>query len=242
MDIAKNKTVDETGVGVASRFAYAPVRTEDLVLHTGLAGVYQIPDNDSKMIEVQSEPETKIGDEEILATGNIFDVDFFTKIGLEGAAAYKNFNVQSEYIRMDVMRSGTYSYTDPNTEVVTEHKNKNAMLDGGYVFASWIITGEKRPWDETQGEFGQVIPASNKLGAWEVAVRYSHLNLLDTNANVYGGMANNITLGVNWYANPNVRFMLNYTMVDNSAAATGATDGIGNDDFSILHALAMIYF
>jgi len=233
MDVEKNKTEDETGVGVAGRFVYAPVRTKDIAIHVGLAGVYQIPDDDNNVIEIKSEAETKIGDVEILDTGSIFDVDYFTKFGLEGAAAYKNFNIQSEYIRTDVMRSGINPITDT--------PNKDAFFDGGYVFASWVITGEQRPWDETQGEFGQVVPADNKRGAWEVAARFSHLNLSDTKARILGGMANNYTLGLNWYPNPNIRFMVNYTMVDNSEHATG--DGfIGNDDFQVLHALAMIYF
>ena len=233
MDVVKNKTKDETGNGVAARFVYAPLRTEDLTVHAGLAGVYQLPDDENNAIEIKSEPETKIGDVEILDTGTIFDVDYFTKAGLEGAAAYKNFSVQGEYVRMDVMRSGI--------NPVNDQANKDAMFDGGYVFASWILTGESRPWDETQGEFGQIIPNCNKLGAWEVALRYSHLNLSDTNAGILGGMANNFTLGVNWYPNPNIRFMLNYTMVQNSEHATG--DGfIGGDKFSVLHALVMVYF
>lgn len=233
MDTEKNKTKDETGNGTAARFVYAPLRTDDLVVHAGLAGVYQLPDDDNNAIEIKSEAETKIGDVEILDTGTIFNVDYFTKIGLEGAAAFKNISVQGEYVRMDVMRSGI--------NPVNDEANKDAVFDGGYIFASWIITGEERPWDETQGEFGQVIPNCNKLGAWEVALRYSHLNLSDTNAGILGGMANNYTLGLNWYPNPNIRFMLNYTVIHNSHNATG--DGfIGGDKFSVLHALAMVYF
>jgi len=52
-----------------------------------------------------------------------------------------------------------------------------------------------------------------------LAARFSHLNLTDEDAGIYGGKANNITLGLNWYANPNVKFQLNYTMVDNSQNA-----------------------
>ncbi|OQX89026.1 hypothetical protein B6D60_00280 [candidate division KSB1 bacterium 4484_87] len=226
MDTEKNKTKDETGNGAAIRLAIAPVLNQEMILHAGVAAVYQKPDDETNAVKFNSEPETKIGDVEILDTDNIFNVDHFTRVGLEGVASYKSFTLQSEYIQTDVSRMNGY---------------QNATFSGSYAFLSWVITGESKPWDPTQGEFGPIVPKSDKLGAWELAVRFSHLDLTDETAGIFGGMANNITVGLNWYANPNVRFLLNYTLVDNSKFATG--DGfIGDDDFSVIHALAMVYF
>jgi phosphate-selective porin OprO/OprP len=75
------------------------------------------------------------------------------------------------------------------------------------------------------------------MGAWEFALRFSNLNLSDPDAGIYGGKANNYTAGLNWYANPNVRFMLNYTMVDNSVAAA-----IGDYDFSYVQFRTLVTF
>jgi len=226
LDTQKNKTKDETGGGAAARLVVAPIRTENSLLHTGLAAVYQNPDDETNVVDFASEPETKIGDVEILDTGTIFDVDYTAKLGLEFAFTHKNFSFQSEYIRTNVIRL---------------NDQPNAMFDGGYAFASWILTGEQRPWVEQWGEFWQVIPKNNNIGAWELAARYSHLNLTDTNAGILGGKANNYTIALNWYANPNVRIMLNYTMVYTSENATG-NGFIGGDNFSVLHAMALVYF
>lgn len=50
------------------------------------------------------------------------------------------------------------------------------------------------------------------LGAWEVAARFSHLDLNDEG--IIGGRLNNVTVGLNWYLNPNMRVMWNFVYAD----------------------------
>ena len=45
-------------------------------------------------------------------------------------------------------------------------------------------------------------------GAWEVAVRYSHLDLDDNS--ISGGVLNDLTFGVNWYTNAYTKIVFNY--------------------------------
>ena len=45
-------------------------------------------------------------------------------------------------------------------------------------------------------------------GAWEIALRYSHLDLSDSG--VTGGLLNDVTVGLNWYLFHNLRWFLNY--------------------------------
>ena len=50
------------------------------------------------------------------------------------------------------------------------------------------------------------------MGAWEVCLRYSHLDLTD--GLIAGGVLDDFTVALNWYLNPNTRFMFNYVYAD----------------------------
>jgi len=239
----KNKTQDETGGGFGTRFAIAPILTSNFLIHTGASYVEHAPNDNGSVVDFTSEPETKLGDIEMLDTDNIFNVEKIKRVGLEGALGFKNISLQGEY-----MQAGLTRFDDTDTTSSYYGEYNDVSFSGGYVYLSWILTGEKRPWDNTQGEFSQIIPKSNKIGAWELLARFSNLNLSDSNAidprnpnGILGGKANNITLGLTWYANPNIKFMFNYIMVDNSTNATG--DGAPGDyDFHAMHLRALIYF
>ena len=62
------------------------------------------------------------------------------------------------------------------------------------------------------GAFGSVHPDEpfwwEKAGAFEIAGRYSYLDL--DSAGINGGVLHDWTLGLNWYTNRNSRVMLNY--------------------------------
>ncbi len=45
-------------------------------------------------------------------------------------------------------------------------------------------------------------------GAWEVAARFSYLDLDD--GSIRGGNLNDVTLGLNWYVSPRIRVMANF--------------------------------
>ena len=226
MDDDKNQNTDETGTGIATRFAMAPIMTDGLLIHLGGAFAQHNPLDDKGVVDYNAEPETKIGDIEIVDTDNIFHVEKISQTGLEGALRLKSLSLQGEYMQTSLTREDGYS---------------DVSLVGGYGFISWFVTGETRPWVVNEGEFGQILPNNKKWGAFELLARFSHLNLSDEKALIYGGKANNITLGVNWYVNPNIRFYLNYAMVDNSTNATGG--GVPSDyDFSYVQFRTLVFF
>jgi phosphate-selective porin OprO and OprP len=96
------------------------------------------------------------------------------------------------------------------------------------VQGSWILTGETRRYDMATAAFQGPRPfvpfsSAGGFGAWELALRYSHLDLdfhsglagtAATADAVRGGEQNILTLGVNWYVNSNVKVMLNWLHVD----------------------------
>jgi phosphate-selective porin OprO and OprP len=129
-------------------------------------------------------------------TMQIFQAQAFTVLG--------PLSFQAEYY-------GTY---------VNQLNNPNVFFQGMYVYGSYFLTGEHRPYDRKQGVFTAVKPFADffrvrtdrgictGLGAWEVAARFSSLNLSDRN--IQGGRLNDVTLGLNWYLNYQTRFMVNY--------------------------------
>jgi len=244
------KEVDETGTGAAVRFVVAPQINDDFLFHGGLSFVYDTPFDESETMDFKSEAETKNGDLEWLDTDKIKEVDYALRYGFEGILQYKNFHFQGEYVMANVIR-------------LEESTAGDAAFDGGYAYLSWIPTGEKRPWSMVDGEFGQVMPKNKKTGAWELAARYSYLSLTDEDAElssgsgraILGGGANIYTFGLNWYANPNVKFQLAYSMVDLNVNANSEGDYIYLDeddntlnrypdgyDFNYLQFMTILYF
>jgi phosphate-selective porin OprO/OprP len=65
-------------------------------------------------------------------------------------------------------------------------------------------------------------------GAWEVAYRYSYVDLNDTGIN--GGQMNQHTIGLNWYLNDNTRLQFNYLNIQRNVAGpavSGTVHGAG---------------
>ena len=70
-------------------------------------------------------------------------------------------------------------------------------------------------------------------GAWELAFRYSRIDLDD--ADIMGGTEQNITAALNWYMNPNARIMFNYVYGDVDSPA-------GDDEFHAFQGRLQIAF
>jgi len=88
-------------------------------------------------------------------------------------------------------------------------------LKGWWLGASWILTGEMRPYQKKNGTFGS-IPVSrgvyqNGKGAWEVSARWSTIDLDD--AGLQGGEMDVASLGLTWWLTPYITASLNYRYV-----------------------------
>lgn len=100
---------------------------------------------------------------------------------------------------------------------------------GVYFQAAYFLTGENSQYRKDQAVFVPITPFENffcmpgthgctGLGAWEVAARYDYLDLRGggyvnpTTATGAGGtgLMNSVTLGLNWYLNPQTVILLNY--------------------------------
>lgn len=219
-------TDGDQGYGVGARLTWAPWNEKTRILHLGVAGAWEDPnDNDMRF---RSRPESHKTNTRLVDTGSIPDPDTFSRYGLEAATVLGPFSLQAEYMGVSTSSDSV----------------EDADLTGWYAYGSWFLTGESRKYKK--GAFSRVTPKSTVgkggMGAWELAVRYSTIDLED--GDTQGGEQDNITIGVNWYATKYVRFMANYVMVDADPVRSGlVVPGDYDDDSpSIMQVRAQIDF
>lgn len=98
---------------------------------------------------------------------------------------------------------------------------QTVLYHGGYVEMLYFLTGEHREYSRKTGVFERVVPAENFFavdsenggfgtGAWQIGARYNYLNLNDKGIN--GGMIHDLTTGLNWFLNPNMKMQWNYSI------------------------------
>jgi len=172
------------------------VADRDTFLHLGASFQDRSPESETDQIQVR--PSIPF----VVRTQNtgVFSVDTERILGLEAAVVHGPWSLQGEWYRADF-------------EDHPDAPGPSPSYGGYYVMASWWITGETRPYKG--GVFSRVKPRSvfdgkGGTGAWEVAARYSALDLDDDGLD--GGTGHDVTLGVNWHLNPNARVMLDYVM------------------------------
>lgn len=217
--------------GIIGRFAIAPFDSTNWQLHLGVNGQFATQPNDSGVannasrypIQLRDRPELRVDGTRLVDTGGI-DAKSASVLGFEAAGQMQNFLIESEYFKYKIKRrnAGAARPSDPD-------------FDGWYVMGTWVLTGETRPYNAAEGRFDapkmayNFNPAAGTWGAFEVAARYSDLNLNyhDCGAGratpaspaacfdaVRGGEQKISTIGVNWYLNPDIRIMLDYLHVD----------------------------
>lgn len=169
---------------------------KDRLLHLGLS--YSNRDAKDDAVEYDQSPEAHLAPD-FVDTGSIV-ADSENRFGIEVALVYGAFSLQGEYMGANVE---TPDGSDPS-------------FSGYYASASYFLTGEHRAYKNSSGTFDRVKPKTNfgkgGTGAWEVALRFSGLDLNDDP--IQGGELEDITFGLNWYLNPNVRTMFNYVLAD----------------------------
>jgi phosphate-selective porin OprO and OprP len=130
-------------------------------------------------------------------------------------------NVEAAFVRGPLSVQGEYAIAQVNTSMPMG----DPTFQGGYVAAAFVLTGESRSYKQSDAVFGSIKPDNpwdgEQGGAFEVALRYSMLDLTD--ATVMGGELTGLTAGINWYLNSNARVMLNFSHQE--LASTGATRG-----------------
>ncbi|WP_293676474.1 porin [uncultured Phenylobacterium sp.] len=210
--------------GWLARAVVAPYSGQDWQAHLGANVQYVIQPNDALgpagagaryPIQIRDRPELRLDGTRLIDTGGI-DAEHATVYGGEAAVQVRNFLLEGEVFRYEIERRNSL-LPDPK-------------FRGWYVQGSWVLTGEPRPYNPMEGRFEapkqayNFNPAAGTWGAFELAARYSDLDLnyregapgTTTAAAlgaVRGGEQKIYSMGVNWYLNPAMRLMLNYQHV-----------------------------
>lgn len=187
-------------IGFSGRFAAAPHPWNDhRLLHIGIDYMRRPVEETVRFLE---RPESNLAPQ-FVDTGDMPAADVNTAI-LEGAFVDGPFSLQGEF-----------AYT-----TVERPKVSNPQFYAFYVFGSYFLTGETRPYKVSSGAFGRVYPkqefrdGAGGRGAFEIAFRFSRIDLDDKE--VQGGRLNDLTAAFNWYATPNYRVMTNVIWANRS--------------------------
>ncbi len=210
--VQRTESTPDESYGVNGRITWDPILDTGKLLHVG-ASAYKVAGFASHTLSgIGDRPNSRVDGGRLVSvniTGTAPSLGVPTGArnatywGLESAAVFGPFSLQGEYNKLKVDRYGTASTFN---------------ADGYYVFGSWFLTGESRVFKN--GNADRVKPFNDFAhdggwGAIELLARYDVLDLTDADFQSIGGRAVNRkgetwTLGVNWYLNPNLKFVANY--------------------------------
>jgi phosphate-selective porin OprO/OprP len=214
----EGQDLDESSTQYIGRATWVPLRSADSsnLLHIGVGYRY----SDTKEgFRAFTEPEfnkspvfvdTGFGQESTLLPADHVDT-----LNLELSWRRGPFWLASEYTQANVK----------NPEL------GNPTFDGYWVAASWVLTGEMRPYRTKSGTFGGV-PISrsvyqNGKGAWELSTRWSTTDLDD--GQVTGGEMDIASLGLTWWLTPFFAINANYRYIWNELGGVeGSSSGFNS--------------
>lgn len=212
--------IGRTPYGATVSAAFSPIHTDTRVIHFGISGWYQGVDS-SHSVAISTEPEIfSYNDGVLINTGNINNVSTYGVIDGSAAVVYGPFDIQSEYSYAWVNRSLNFS---------------SPQFSGYYIATSYFLTGESRLYNFKYASFIDITPIKGRCGAWQVALRYSELNLTDHG--ITGGREQDVSVGLNWYPIQHIEVLLNYVR----AMTTPNSNGINQTANMVALRLQFVY-
>ena len=208
--LMQGNSIGESATQLIGRGTCLPLvnANESSLVHLGIGGRYTTA---KQPISYNSTPEYRqsplfVNTDPFLAeSGMLYD--------LEAAWRWGPFLLNGEYVlnQIDSPAEGDPRFT------------------GFHVTASYILTGEMRPYIRKSGLFAPV-PVAKPVsqggwGAWEVSTRFSTVDLNE--GTIEGGDMDVYSLGLNWWLSSVASFSVNYRhVVLDQSGDTGRSDGL----------------
>jgi len=204
--------------------------------HWAVSGSYAMP-HEGDQARFRSRPESRTASRWI-ETGAIANAHTYSLLGFESVVNVGAFSLVGEYQLSSVDRT----------------VGQNINTHGGYFYAGYWLTGEHTPWSRSSGTIGRTKPFENfflvntcnggrcrGMGAWQIAARYSYGDFTD--GDVFGNVGEAVTVGLNWWWNPNARMQFNYIhgQIRNVSPATAAIAG-DEGDYDVFATRFMVDF
>lgn len=219
-----------SGTGrVTYLLAYDDATEGKYLWHVG--GGYSYRSLTNRQIRFAERPEIRMsrfggGDIPPFVDTGFVQANLYQLLNAEMAIVLGRFSVQSEYTYVPLGRSGDLPVQS---------------FDGAYAYMSYFLTPDHRVYRRGidilrrfDAVFDRLTPSTNVIkdpsapgnprgiGAWEIAARWSSLNL--SSRPVDGGRLDDVTIGVNWYLNPYTRMDLNYIRPVLTKVTTGSSN------------------
>ena len=191
--LASGKSFATNGQDAAARVTFLPVWLDEGsgYLHVGASLRYAGAAD--HVIRLRGKPASNVASNYV-DTGNI-SADHAFNLGLEALWNSGPYSVLAEYAHAHISAAD----------------GSNPGFSGYYATASWVVTGEHRPYDKNVGYARRVMP-SRKIGAWEVFMRYGVVDLND--GAVHGGRMTGWWTGINWWATRRWKASIGYGTID----------------------------
>lgn len=193
-------------VDIAGRFTYAPIMTQESLLHFGVSGRYHRPNNSTATNDGALEPGSGIKTESNILNENLLGTP---DLSCGGVSFGGNPPVAGKCVRDMVIHGGelvvAHGPLSLQSEYLGVHYDRNASailmanaagnyapggtkldFNGYYVYGTWYLTGESRAAAYQLSGFNPAtfgpIDIKNRvsaggIGAWELAARFSAINL-----------------------------------------------------------------
>ncbi len=185
--------VRNEGMGVAGRFTWAPINRDNATLHLGAWFSTENLNNGSAATTAVANYAGRRGPSLTIASLAPTRGKSISAYAVEAAGSFGPAFFQGEYVQS--------TFEQPTTA--------DQDVTTWYLQGSWILNGGHKPYKSATGFFGS--PKVGENGLWELTARYDTIE----NEDIRNRQANSWLFGVNYYVNPNLRFMFNYTKGEN---------------------------